>query len=71
MPPGRQPKESDQNMAKKEKPSTHDEADTVASRKTAFQPSLTLTREPLELILSEGQRRIILKYAELPARLSE
>ena len=42
-------------MAKKAKPSTH--------------PSLT--REPLELKLSEGQRHTILRYAELPAHLSE
>jgi hypothetical protein len=58
-------------MAKKEKPSTHDETNPVESGKTAFQPSLSLTREPLELNLSEGQRQTILKYAELPAHLSE
>jgi hypothetical protein len=58
-------------MAKEEKPSTHDETDSVGSRKTAFQPSPSLRGEPLELKLSEGQRHTILTYAELPAHLSE
>jgi hypothetical protein len=66
--PGRQPKERDQNMAKKKKPSTHDETDSVESGKTAFQPSPSLARESLELNLSEGQRLTLLKYAELPAQ---
>jgi hypothetical protein len=57
-------------MAKKEKPSAHDE-DSVGSSKTAFQPSLSLTRERLGLKLSEGQRHTILESAELPAHLYE
>src|SRR5437016_687592 len=69
--PGRQPKEGGQIMAKKEKSSTHNETGSVESGKTASQPSLTLVRESLELNLSEGQRHTILKYAELPAHLSE
>lgn len=71
MPPGRQPKERDQNMAKKDKPSTHDEADSVGKRNTAIPPSLSLVGESLELNLSEGQRQTILKYGELPPHLSE
>ena len=58
-------------MAKKEKPSTHDEPDRVGSGGTTSQPTPSLTRELLELKLSEGQRHTILKYAELPAHLSE
>src|SRR5207249_315927 len=71
LPTGRQSKGRDQNMAKKEKPSTHDEADSVVQRKTAIPPSLSLARESLELNLSDGQRQTILKYAELPPHLSE
>jgi hypothetical protein len=58
-------------MAKKAEPSTHDETDSVKSGKPAFQPSPSFARESLELNLSEGQRHTILKYAELPAHLSE
>jgi hypothetical protein len=58
-------------MAKKEEPSTHDEHDRVGSGKTNSQPTPSLTRELLELKLSEGQRRTILKYAQLPAHLSK
>ena len=58
-------------MAKKEKPSTQDEQNRVESGGTTSQPTLSLTRELLELKLSEGQCRTILKYAELPAHLSE
>src|SRR5208337_4252433 len=68
---GRLPKERDQNMAKKEKPATQDEQNRVGSGGTTSQPTPSLTRELLELKLSEGQRRTILKYAELPAHLSE
>ncbi len=67
----RLPKERDQNMAKKEKPSTQDEHNSVGSGGTTSQPTLSLTRELLELKLSEEQCRTILKYAELPADLSE
>src|SRR5262249_11158833 len=63
--------ERDQNMAKKEKPSTHDETDSVESGKTPCQPSPPVASESLELNLSEGQRHTILEYAELPAHLSE
>ncbi len=65
------PKERDQNMAKKEKPSTQDEQNRVGSVETTSQPTLSLTRELLELKLSEGQCRTILMYAKLPAHLSE
>src|SRR5271157_3121883 len=58
-------------MAKKEKPATQDEQNRVGSGGTTSQTTLSLTRELLELKLSEGQRRTILKYAELPAHLSE
>jgi len=68
---GRLPKEKDQNMAKKEKPSTQDEQNRVESGGTPSQPTPSLTKELLELKLSEGQCRTILKYAELPAHLSE
>ncbi len=68
---GRLPRERDQNMAKKEKPSTQDEQNRVGSGGTTTQPTPSLTKELLELKLSEGQRRTILKYAELPAHLSE
>jgi Plasmid pRiA4b ORF-3-like protein len=57
-------------MAKK-KTSTHDETDSVKSGNLAFQPSPSLARESLALNLSEGQHQTILKYAELPAHLSE
>ena len=68
---GRQPKEKDQNMAKKEKASAQIERDAAASGGPDFQPNLSLTTEPHELQLSEGQRLTILKYAELTAHLSE
>lgn len=55
----------------KKKTSTHDEADSVEGKNLAFQPGPSLARESLELNLSEGQRQTILKYAELPAHLSE
>ena len=58
-------------MAKKEKPSTQDEQNRVGNGGTTFQPTPSLTKELLELKLSEGQRRTILKYAELPTHLSE
>ena len=58
-------------MAKKEKPSTQDEQNRVGSGGTTSQPTPSLTKELLELKLSEGQCRTILKYAELPAHLSE
>jgi hypothetical protein len=58
-------------MAKKEKPSTQDEQNRVGSGETTSRPTLSLTRELLELKLSEGQCRTILKYAQLPAHLSE
>ena len=58
-------------MAKKAKPSTQDEQNRVGSGGTTSQPTPSLTTELLELKLSEGQRRTILKYAELPAHLSE
>jgi len=68
---GRLPKERDPNMAKKEKPSTRDEQDRVESGGSTSHPTPSLTKELLELKLSEGQRRTILKYAELPAHLSK
>ena len=58
-------------MAKKEKPSIQDEQNRVGSGGTTSQPTPSLTKELLELKLSEGQRRTIFKYAELPAHLSE
>ncbi len=58
-------------MAKNEKPLTHDERASVGIRKTVFQPSPSLTRESLELKLSEAQRHTILKYTEVPAILAE
>ena len=44
-------------MAKKEKPSTQDEQNRVESGGTTTQNTLSLTRELLELKLSEGQCR--------------
>ncbi len=58
-------------MAKKEKPSIQEEQNRVGSGGTTSQPTPSLTRELLELKLSEGQCRTILKYAKLPANLSE
>ena len=58
-------------MAKKEKPSIQDEQNRVGSGGTTSQPTLSMTRQLLELKLPEGQRRTILKYAELPVHLSE
>jgi hypothetical protein len=57
-------------MAKKGKPSMQSEQDETESKWPTSQPSLSLAAEPHELKLSEGQRRTILKYAELPAHLS-
>jgi hypothetical protein len=65
------PKERDQNMGRKEKPSIPDQQNKVGSGGTHSHPSLSPTREPLELKLSEAQCRTILKYADLPAHLSE
>jgi Plasmid pRiA4b ORF-3-like protein len=61
----------DQHMAKKETLSTQSEHDPVESGAMTSQSRRSLTREPQELILSEGQRSTILKYGELPAHLSE
>ncbi len=58
-------------MSKKENPSTQTETDSGASGNTASQPNVSLANKTLELPLSEEQRRTILKYAELPAHLSE
>jgi hypothetical protein len=58
-------------MAKKEKPSTHDEQDQVGSAGTTSQPTPSPTKELKELKLSEGQRRTIIKYAQLPPHLSK
>jgi len=58
-------------MAKKEKPSTQEEQDRVESGGSTSHPTPSLTKELLELNLSEGQRRTILKYVELPAHLSK
>jgi hypothetical protein len=58
-------------MAKKQSPSPSSVTDSVGSGGPTAQPSVSLTSEPLELKLSEGQRRTILQYAELPAHLSE
>ena len=58
-------------MAKKKKPSIQDKQNWAESGGTSSQPTISLTRELLELLLSEGQCRTILKYAELPAHLSE
>ena len=52
-------------MAKKANPSTQSEQDEAGSGRPTSR-----TSEPQELKLSEGQRRTILKYAELPAHLS-
>jgi hypothetical protein len=57
-------------MAKKRKPSTQSDQDEAESQRPTSEPGLSLVTEPQELKLSEGQRRTILKYAELPARLS-
>jgi hypothetical protein len=58
-------------MAKKKKLSIQDEQNRVGSEGTTSEPTLYVTRELLELKLSEEQCRTILKYAELPAHLSE
>ena len=58
-------------MAKKKKPSIQDKQNGVESGGTSTQRTISLTRELLELQLSEGQCRTILKYAELPAHLAE
>ena len=68
---GHLPRERDQNVAKKEKPSMQDEQNRVESGGTTSQTTPSLTKELMELKLSEGQCRTILKYAELPAHLSE
>jgi Plasmid pRiA4b ORF-3-like protein len=58
-------------MAKKKKLSIQDEQNRVGSGETTSEPTPSATRELLELKLSDEQRRTILKYAELPAHLSE
>ena len=58
-------------MAKKAKPSTQDEQNSVGTGGTTSQPMPSLTEELLALKLSDGQCRTILKYAELPPHLSE
>src|SRR5271165_1635914 len=68
---GHLPRERDQNVAKKEKPSTQDEQNRVESGGTTSQTTPSLTKELLELKLSEGQCRTILKYAEMLGHLSE
>ncbi len=57
-------------MPKKENPSTQSEQDKAGSGRPTSLTSLSLTSEPQELKLSEGQRRTILNYAELPAHLA-
>ena len=57
-------------MAKKEKPPTQDKQHLVESGGTASQPTPSLSKELLDLNLSEGQCRTLLKYAKLPAHLS-
>src|SRR4051812_5129546 len=57
-------------MAKKANPPTQGGHDEVRSGGPTSQPGLSVTGEPQELKLSEGQCRTILKYAELPAHLS-
>ena len=54
-------------MAKKAKPSTQDEQNSVGTGGTTSQPMPSLTEELLALKLSDAQCRTILKYAELPA----
>ena len=58
-------------MAKKEKPPMQVGQEPEQVGDPLSQPSPSLTSETLELNLSEGQRHTILKYAELPAPLSE
>ncbi len=53
-------------MAEKEKPPAQSEQESVEDG-----GATSLARESLELNLSDGQRQTILKYAELPAPLSE
>jgi hypothetical protein len=67
----RQPREREQNMAKKGKPTTQSEQDEAESKRPISQPGLSLTGESQELKLSAGQRRTLLKYTELPIHLSE
>jgi hypothetical protein len=57
-------------MAAKKKPSAQSETDVVGSGGSIAQPTVSLTNEPQELNLSDGQRQTILKYVELPAHLS-
>ena len=57
-------------MAKKANPSMQSEQDEAGRGRPTSPASLSLTSESQELKLSEGQRRTILKYAELPAHLS-
>lgn len=58
-------------MAKKGKPSTQSETVTVGGGGLTSHPNPSLAGESLELNLSEGQRHTILRYADLPAHLSE
>jgi hypothetical protein len=69
-PQDRQPKNREQDMAKKAIPSTQGEHEEAGSGGPTPQPGFSLTGEQQELKLSEGQRHTILKYAELPAHLS-
>ena len=48
---GRLPKERDENMAKKERPSTQDEQNRMGSGETTSQPTPSLTKE-LETLAS-------------------
>jgi hypothetical protein len=68
---GHLPEERDQNMAKKKKPSIQDKQNGVESGESSTQHTISLTRALLDLQLSEGQCRTILKYAELPDHLTE
>jgi hypothetical protein len=56
-------------MARKANPSTQSEQDEAGSRRPTSPPSFSQSRESQVLKLSEGQRRTILEYAELPAHL--
>jgi hypothetical protein len=55
----------------KHDPPRQDEPNSARSGGPISQPNVTSTNEPQVLKLSAGQRQTILKYAELPAHLSE
>src|SRR5260370_40333808 len=57
-------------MAKKASPSMQSGQHEAGRGRPTSPTSLSLTSEPQELKLSEGQRRTILKYAELPAHMA-